>query len=237
MVRRHYGYSPTTSAPCSDLGPPHDLFGTRPLSRILPYVTDTELVPLATDGDGNMLMAFQEIPEDADVLDAPLPAALMAVWTGDGRLLLVFDRYRQCWELPGGRIEAGETAREAAVRELREETGYQPAAIVFAGFARFTLGAERRSEYAAVYAAHAAPRGLFLPNEEIAAITWWDGAAPLPGRSQPMDLWLGLRARTAPAAGRPRPGRDDMRPEQVGPPPADEIAAGNHGVVAPRNLA
>jgi 8-oxo-dGTP pyrophosphatase MutT (NUDIX family) len=44
------------------------------------------------------------------------PRRWFAVWSGDGRLLLVFDRRRQSWELPAGRIEAGETARQAAQR-------------------------------------------------------------------------------------------------------------------------
>jgi ADP-ribose pyrophosphatase YjhB (NUDIX family) len=43
-----------------------------------------------------------------------------------GRLLLIeraHDPARGRWSLPGGRVEPGETAAEAAVREVREETG------------------------------------------------------------------------------------------------------------------
>ena len=38
------------------------------------------------------------------------------------KLLLVLNRKRG-WEAPGGKIEAGETPEEAAVREFMEETG------------------------------------------------------------------------------------------------------------------
>ena len=46
--------------------------------------------------------------------------AVVALWN-DGRILLVQASYRRCYTLPGGFVKPGETAREAASRELAEE--------------------------------------------------------------------------------------------------------------------
>ena len=44
--------------------------------------------------------------------------------TENGReYLIVFEQFSQCWSLPKGHMEAGETETETALRELREETG------------------------------------------------------------------------------------------------------------------
>jgi len=44
---------------------------------------------------------------------------------GDQKILLVRQRHegRDIWMLPGGGVEEGEDARQAAVREVKEETG------------------------------------------------------------------------------------------------------------------
>ena len=42
---------------------------------------------------------------------------------GKQEFLLVFETYSQCWSLPKGHMEAGETETQTALRELYEETG------------------------------------------------------------------------------------------------------------------
>jgi 8-oxo-dGTP diphosphatase len=57
---------------------------------------------------------------------APVECAGAVVRDETGRLLLVRRGHEPglgAWSLPGGRIEPGESAAEAAVREVREETG------------------------------------------------------------------------------------------------------------------
>ena len=54
---------------------------------------------------------------------------------GDGRILVVRKRGTSKYMLPGGKIEAGESPAQAAVRELHEEVGaeLEPNSLVFLG--------------------------------------------------------------------------------------------------------
>lgn len=55
-----------------------------------------------------------------------IPCVGAVVHDDVGRLLLVLrgqEPARGCWSIPGGRVEPGESARDAVIREVREETG------------------------------------------------------------------------------------------------------------------
>ena len=62
----------------------------------------------------------------------PILAASVAVFR-DGKVLLALRARPSVWSLPGGRIEPGETAEQAALRELREEVGVEAEIVAFAG--------------------------------------------------------------------------------------------------------
>lgn len=50
-------------------------------------------------------------------------AATVVFTDGVGRVLLCEPTYKQVWEAPGGAVEADESPRDGAVREVREELG------------------------------------------------------------------------------------------------------------------
>ena len=109
------------------------------------------------------------------------PSVFVAVRNGDGRLLLV----RRCdsgtWELPGGRVDVGESAPAAAVRETAEESGLHvqitglvglfidPAHVVGPA-----VGGEIRQQFVVCfhgYTAGGSPRPDFVETSDAA---WFD---------------------------------------------------------------
>jgi putative (di)nucleoside polyphosphate hydrolase len=97
---------------------------------------------------------------------------------GTGRVLAIERRdHSGSWQLPQGGIEEDETPREAALRELREETGLRPADVELVREARLWIA-------------------YVLPEKLRSKKTGW-------GQAQ---KWFLFRTRSAGAKRRARPG-------------------------------
>ncbi|MEU9671151.1 NUDIX domain-containing protein [Streptomyces bobili] len=97
-----------------------------------------------------------------------MPPALTALWHQDG-VVMVRDRRRDGWEPPGGMLEPGETPRQAAVRELFEESGQEAHGPppLYVGCAGFLVAPDRRAEYGALFTGRASHRRAFETGQEI----------------------------------------------------------------------
>jgi 8-oxo-dGTP diphosphatase len=135
------------------------------------------MTSIVVDAAGNELLEFNVGSEqDLEHLDPDIPLPLsLVVGRHQGRTLLVLNRWRKQWELPGGMVEAGETPKQAAVREFVEETGQEVPVVAYGGVATFRLMPDYRLEYAAVYEAALSSRAPLEPNDEVEEIQWWDG--------------------------------------------------------------
>ena len=101
--------------------------------------------------------------------------AAVAAWHG-GRLLVVRTSYHGMLDLPGGGMNAGETPRAAAVRELFEETGLQvrPDELVEAGTYRFVDLHRRITDRVFVWR----PAAPLEPVADRREVIWADWMVP-----------------------------------------------------------
>jgi 8-oxo-dGTP diphosphatase len=85
----------------------------------------------------------------------------------NGKWIFVRHRERQTWELPAGHIEPGESVRDAAERELYEETGVVKADLH--PLYDYTVTVNEVGRSGRIYLAHVKERGQ-LPGSEIEEI-------------------------------------------------------------------
>lgn len=90
---------------------------------------------LAKNKSGWTLLEHLDIKEE-EIAEYENVTGAFAIVTLDGQFLIGYNKWRQQWEFPGGGIEPGETAREAAKRELFEETHQRATELVFKGISR-----------------------------------------------------------------------------------------------------
>lgn len=143
----------------------------------------------------------------APVATAVLPAAFAVVRNADGLVLLVKRADDDNWELPGGRIDVGESAAAAAVREVAEEAGVDIELTGLAGVYSdpghvlvYADGA--RQQLAVCFHAVPAhgPRGVEATPDavETVAAGWFD-----PRRTAQLAMHPSVRARLRDATTRP----------------------------------
>lgn len=87
------------------------------------------------------------------------------ICTRDGQVLYV-RKSKSKWNLPGGKIEAGETPAQAAARELSEETGLENLDLSYR--AEYLRNHVTHHVFMTSVPAHSEPS----PQNEIAACKW-----------------------------------------------------------------
>jgi 8-oxo-dGTP diphosphatase len=106
---------------------------------------------------------------------------------------MLFNGWRQQWELPGGVREPGETARQAAVRELAEETGIGAVDLDFVAVAECDLRRPSCREYAAIYRTDLQVAPQLVVNDEALAFLWWDPRSSANEQMNPIDAEIARR--------------------------------------------
>jgi ADP-ribose pyrophosphatase YjhB (NUDIX family) len=104
----------------------------------------------------------------------PAPAAGAVIVRGSRVLLVRRARppYAGTWDIPGGFLEAGESAEAAVRRELREELGVTARSLRFIGSAPDRYGSRGAPILSLVFRATIAP-GPLTPADDVSEARWF----------------------------------------------------------------
>lgn len=77
------------------------------------------------------------------------------------------------WNGPGGKVKDGETPEQAAIREVKEETGYTPTNLTHLGFIEFVwVGQEQNNQVCHIYISKKFTGQLTESEESLPQ--WWE---------------------------------------------------------------
>ena len=119
---------------------------------------------ICKDQDGNTLVSIDRMNEETLSKDPLFTHCLAVVKVGD-EYLLGRNKWRNRFEIFGGCVEKGETARECIVRECNEELGFDVSDITYLGAMKLSLkpdyfSKEERVELGGLY-------GISLPDMSV----------------------------------------------------------------------
>jgi len=147
------------------------------------------------DANGGSLVSFTRLdgPSVRDLDRSFSYACSLIVVERDRQVLLGFNANRQQWELPGGSVEAEESALDAALRELAEETGIDLDQASLVASARFTFGGDATTYLAAVFTILLVGDPVLVASEELTSFVWWDPADDEWDGLSPLDAEIARR--------------------------------------------
>jgi 8-oxo-dGTP pyrophosphatase MutT (NUDIX family) len=145
------------------------------------------------DANGGSLVSFTPRSASTDESDGSSFACSLVAVEWAGQVLLGFNVSRQQWELPGGSLEAGESARQAALRELAEETGVRSEQASLNAKAEFTFPGDATTYLAAVFYVSLDSEPDLVTSDELSSFLWWDPAGRAWDGLSPLDAEVARR--------------------------------------------
>ena len=91
---------------------------------------------------------------------------------GGGEVLIIHRARYNDWCLPKGKLEEGESFKDAAVREVKEETGYDVSITGFAGAVSYEVG--QKQKVVQFWNMEVKGESNFKASEEVEEIRWMD---------------------------------------------------------------